>query len=55
MKATFAPIMLINGVSLEAVSDMLGHSSLKQTQHYSKVKEKLISEEMCKLHKKVFI
>jgi len=47
---TFAStVTLNNGASIEAVSDMLGHSSLKQTQHYSKVKEKLISEEMQKL------
>jgi site-specific recombinase XerD len=47
---TFATtVTLNNGASIEAVSDMLGHSSLKQTQHYSKVKEKLISEEMQKL------
>ncbi|HMU47872.1 MAG TPA: site-specific integrase [Chitinophagaceae bacterium] len=52
---TFATtITLNNGASIEAVSDMLGHSSLKQTQHYSKVKEKLISEEMSKLRRKLF-
>lgn len=45
-------VTLNNGVSLEAVSDMLGHSSLKQTQHYAKVKEKMISEEMLKLRNK---
>jgi site-specific recombinase XerD len=50
---TFATtVTLNNGVSLEAVSDMLGHSSLKQTQHYAKVKEKMISEEMKKLRTK---
>jgi site-specific recombinase XerD len=49
---TFATMMLNNGVSIEAVSDMLGHSSLKQTQHYAKVKEKLISEQMNKLRSK---
>ena len=49
---TFATtVTLNNGVSLEAVSDMLGHSSLKQTQHYSKVQEKMISNEMQKLRK----
>lgn len=47
---TFATtVTLNNGVSLEAVSDMLGHSSIKQTQHYAKVKEKMISIEMQKL------
>lgn len=50
---TFATtVTLNNGVSLEAVSDMLGHSSLKQTQHYAKVKEKMISEEMKRLRSK---
>lgn len=46
-------VTLNNGVSLEAVSDMLGHSSLKQTQHYAKVKEKMISEEMKILRSKL--
>jgi site-specific recombinase XerD len=50
---TFATtVTLNNGVAIEAVSDMLGHSSLKQTQHYAKVKEKMISEEMKKLRLK---
>ncbi len=46
---TFATMMLNNGVSIEAVSDMLGHTSIRQTQHYAKVKEKMISQEMQKL------
>lgn len=32
---------------------MLGHSSLKQTQHYAKIKEKIFSEKMSKLRTKL--
>jgi len=35
---TFATtITLSNGIPIESVSSMLGHSSLRQTQHYAKV------------------
>ena len=37
---------------MEAVSDMLGHDSIRQTQHYARVKEKMISEEMHKVRGK---
>lgn len=52
---TFATTMLNNGVSMEAVSDMLGHASIRQTQHYARVKEKMISEEMKKLRTKLTV
>ena len=35
---SFATISLNNGVSLKAVSSMLGHTNIKQTEHYSKLK-----------------
>jgi site-specific recombinase XerD len=50
---TFATtVTLNNGITIEAVSYMLGHSSLKQTHHYAKVKEKMVSLEMQKLRSK---
>jgi site-specific recombinase XerD len=39
-------VTLENGVSLETVSKLLGHSKLQTTQIYSKVTERKISEEM---------
>jgi len=44
---TFATtITLTNGVPMETVSKMLGHKSLKQTQHYAKVVDVKISKDM---------
>ena len=50
---TFATtITLSNGVPLETVSKMLGHTSLKTTQHYAKILDKKISEDMMILKSK---
>ncbi|HEY0054309.1 MAG TPA: site-specific integrase [Pedobacter sp.] len=47
---TFATtITLSNGVPIETVSKMLGHKSLKQTQHYAKILDLKISEDMATL------
>ncbi len=47
---TFATtVTLNNGVPLETVSKMLGHSSLKMTQHYAKLLDRKIGEDMLKL------
>jgi len=47
---TFATtVTLANGVSMEVVSKMLGHSNLNMTKHYARVTEELISKEMNKL------
>ena len=47
---TFATtVTLNNGVPLETVSKMLGHSSLKMTQHYAKLLDRKIGEDMSKL------
>ncbi len=44
---TFATtITLTNGVPIESVSKMLGHKNLRTTQHYAKVLDKKVSEDM---------
>jgi site-specific recombinase XerD len=44
---TFATtITLTNGVSIESVSKMLGHRSIKTTQHYAKILDKKVSDDM---------
>jgi site-specific recombinase XerD len=50
---TFATtITLGNGVPIESVSKMLGHKNLKTTQHYAKVLDRKVSDDMQQLHKK---
>ncbi|SDH20371.1 Phage integrase family protein [Pedobacter terrae] len=47
---TFATtITLSNGVPIETVSKILGHTALKTTQHYAKVLDIKISQDMGKL------
>ena len=49
---TFATtVTLTNGVPIESVSKMLGHKSLKTTQHYAKVLDRKVSDDMNKLRK----
>ncbi|WP_017730623.1 site-specific integrase [Nafulsella turpanensis] len=51
---TFATtITLSNGVPIESVSKMLGHSMISTTQIYAKVVERKLSEDMGKLKKKL--
>jgi site-specific recombinase XerD len=51
---TFATtITLGNGVPIETVSKMLGHSSIRQTQHYAKVLDLKVSADMLLLKQKL--
>jgi site-specific recombinase XerD len=50
---TFATtVTLTNGVPIESVSKMLGHKNLRTTQHYAKVLDRKVSEDMKILKKK---
>jgi DNA-binding response OmpR family regulator len=50
---TFATtVTLTNGVPIESVSKMLGHKSLKTTQHYAKILDRKVSEDMQALKNK---
>ena len=47
---TFATtITLNNGVPLETVSKMLGHTNIRMTQHYAKIQDKKIGEDISAL------
>lgn len=47
---TFATtVTLNNGVPLETVSKMLGHTNIRMTQHYAKIQDKKIGRDMFEL------
>jgi site-specific recombinase XerD len=50
---TFATtVTLGNGVRIENVSSMMGHTTIKQTQHYAKILDVNVKEDMSKLMKR---
>ena len=51
---TFATtVTLSNGVPMESVSKMLGHKNIKTTQHYAKVLDRKLSDDMNVLRNKI--
>lgn len=51
---TFATtVTLLNGVPMESVSKMLGHTNLKTTQHYAKILDVKVGEDMQRLRERL--
>jgi len=50
---TFATtVTMLNGVPIESISKMLGHTNIKTTQHYAKMLDIKVSADMAKLKAK---
>jgi integrase len=51
---TFATtVTMTNGVPIESVSKMLGHTNIKSTQHYAKIVDKKVGDDMAALARKL--
>ena len=51
---TFATtVTLQNGISIEAVSRMMGHTNIRSTQHYARIVDKKIADEMMAMSERV--
>jgi len=46
-------LKLTNGVPIESVSKMLGHKTIRTTQHYAKILDKKVSDDMQLLKQKL--
>jgi len=53
---TFATtVTLANDVPIETVSKMLGHKDLKTTQHYARIVDRKVSNDMAKLSERLSV
>lgn len=46
---TFATFALANGVSIESVAKMLGHTNVQMTRHYARVLDRTVIREMSQI------
>ena len=46
---TFATFALANGVSIESVAKMLGHTNVQMTRHYARVLDRTVMREMSQI------
>jgi site-specific recombinase XerD len=44
---------MMNGVPIESVSKMLGHKNITSTQHYARIVDKKVGEDMERLSSKI--
>lgn len=48
-EAYFATFALANGVSIESVAKMLGHTNVQMTRHYARVLDRTVIREMSQI------
>ena len=46
-------VTLLNGIPIESVSKMLGHTNIQTTQHYAKILDIKVSSDMALLREKL--